>query len=137
MEKKIFALLIALALVSPAKCGHDGGAAVAGALGGLAIGTMIGHATAVPDKRNKADRLEEKIEQEQRARDQEKVRQLENKLEKEELKRKIERQRIQSEQREKEYKNMLTLIVLGIIAAILLALFGVGIAVLIHRKKGS
>jgi putative exporter of polyketide antibiotics len=65
------------------------------------------------------------------------VRKIENKLEKEELKSKIERQRIKAEQREKEYKNMMTFIVLGIIAAILLALFGVGIAVLIHRKKGN
>jgi hypothetical protein len=137
MKMKFLAVITALSFTCPVKCGHDGGAAVAGALGGLAIGTMIGHATAAPDKHSKADRLEEKLEQEQRARDQEKVRQLENKLEKEELKRKIQRQRIMAEQSEKEHKNMLTLIVLGIIAAILLALFGVGIAVLIHKRKGS
>lgn len=134
MEKRVLALLIALALVSPARCGHEGGAAVAGALGGLAIGTMIGQSSARADR---SDRVEEKLEQEQRERDQEKVSQLERKLEQKELERKIEEQRIKSEQRESEYKNLLTFIVLGIIAAMLLALFGVGIAALVHRKKGS
>lgn len=134
MDNRVLGLLIALALVLPAKCDHDGGAAVAGALGGLAIGTMIGSAAAQSDK---SERVEEKLEQEQRARDQEKVQLLEKKLERKELERKIEEQRIQSEQREKEYKNMITLIVLGIIAAILLALFGVGLAFLIHRNKGN
>ena len=130
MKKKVLVLLAALALVSPAKCGHEGGAVAAGAHDGA----MIEQSS---DKADKSDRVENKFEQEQRERDQEKVRQLENKLEKEELKRKIERQRIKSEESENEYKNMLTFIVLGLIAALLLALFGVGIAALIHRKKGS
>lgn len=134
MEKKVLALLMALALISPVKCGHEGGAVAVGALGGLAVGTMIGHASARSDR---SDRVEEKLEQEQRERDQEKVSQLERKLEQKELERKIEEQRIRSEQRESEYKNMITFIVLGIIAALLLALFGVGIAAMIHKKKGS
>lgn len=131
MDKKIFLLMSSLALVCPAQCGHDGGAVAAGALGGLAVGTMLGHATAKSDK---SERVEERLEQEQRDRAQEKIRALEKKIEKKELERKIEEQRVKSES---EYKNMITIIVLGILAAILLAMFGVGISFLFHRKKGE
>lgn len=131
MDKKIILLLSSLSLISPGHCRHDGGAVAAGALGGLAVGTMIGHATAKSDR---SERVEERMDQEQRERDQEKIRELEKKIEKKELERKIEDQRIKSEN---EYKSMATIIILGILAAILLAMFGVGIAFLVHRKKGE
>jgi hypothetical protein len=129
MDKKIFLLMSSLAFACPV-CGDDGGALAVGALGGLAVGTMIGQAAASSDK---SERVEARLDQEQRERDQEKIRELEKRIEKKELERKIE----DSVKSEGGYKNMVTVVILGILAAILLAMFGVVIAFLVHRKKGE
>ncbi len=129
MDKKILLLMSGLVFTCPVKCGHDGGAVAAGALGGLAVGTMIGAAASS----DHSERVEARLDQEQRERDQERIRELEKRIEEKELERRLE-ERIKSEG---GYKNIVTVVILGILAAIFLAMFGVGIAFLLHRKTGE
>jgi Flp pilus assembly protein TadB len=129
MDKKILLLMSGLAFAGPVHCDHNGGAIAAGALGGLAVGTMIGAAASS----DKSERVEARLDQEQRERDQERIRELEKRIEEKELERRLE-ERIKTEG---GYKNIFTIIILGILAAILLAMFGVGIAFLLHKKTGE
>ncbi|KKQ33556.1 MAG: Protein Map7d2 [candidate division TM6 bacterium GW2011_GWF2_37_49] len=130
--KKITYLLLTLVALSPRiQCRHDGGAVVAGALGGLAVGTMIGSASAQSERNS---RVEDRLDQEQRERDQEKVRDLERKLEKKEMERKIEEQRLLAEQREKERASTMHIIFISLIFILGLALAGLGIAIILKKK---
>jgi len=129
---------LAIFLAFPPLQAHgDGGAVAAGALGGLAIGTMIGSASSrdsgkasraereAMKAQDEAERAKEKAEQVRIERDQERVRQLEKELERREMERKIEAQS----------QGSSTTFTLLLIAIGLLFFTILGLAVFMFRRK--
>ncbi len=103
--------------------GHDGGAAVAGTLGGLAVGTLIGSAVAGESRKDvraeqEAIRAQDKAEQ---------VRYEQEKLAREMDRRDLERKFAESQKRETDPMMML---LIGIVAILFLAVLGLGFVIL-------
>lgn len=97
-----------------------GGDAVAGALGGLAIGTMIGGATSGNSRSSRAEREAERAH-DKADRQQERVERLEREIDRREL-----------EQRIGSGNSMVTILV-ALVVVLLLAVIGLG--VFIMRRK--
>ncbi len=128
MNKYFIGVLVTIMICPKVYAGHGGDAAV-GALGGLAVGTMIGSAMSDSKKssraeqeairaQDKAERAEEKADQLRIEQEQERIRQLEHKL----------------EQRQQPAKNdATTMLLLGLVGILLLAVIGLGVAIL--RRK--
>lgn len=126
MKKQIFITLVASALCFQDLAPRDGGAAVAGALGGLAIGTMIGSASSRDSRtERRAERAEDIAEQNRIDAERQRVTQLEREMERRELERKIAEN--------SSFGGNLSLILFALVIVLLFAVIGLGIVVL--RKK--
>lgn len=141
MNKYLIGLLVTI-IVCPKVYAHGGGDAALGALGGLAVGTMIGSAVASDSKKSsraeqeairaqdKADRAQEKAEQLRIERAEEKTEQLRIEHEQERV-RQLERQL--DKQKDTDKGSTTTMLLLGLVAILLLAVIGLGVVVL--RRK--
>lgn len=141
--KKHLLILVVLGLAQPLNAGRcgSGGAAIAGALGGLAVGTMIGSATASGTNKQaahaerkadkaeqKAMRAQDKAEQLRIEQDQQRINQLERELERREVERKI----AEVHHKHGGHDNMM-MILLILIGFLTVAVIGLSIMVL--RRK--
>ena len=130
MKKILFPLLIVLVgatntTVFP-RHGHGGGGAVVGALGGMAVGTMIGSAVAQGSHSDRAEReavkAQEKTDQLRIDQEHQRVAQIERDADRRELERKLEEQRkvIEQQQQQQQSSSSPLVIALSILAGILL-----------------
>ncbi len=106
----------------------NSGAAIAGALGGLAIGTMIGSA-ATSDRRDDSagQRAEEKAEQVRIDQERQRVTQLEREMDRREVERRLAETRGNS-------SHDLTYMLMVAVVIVLLFMVG-GLAIMIMRRK--
>lgn len=126
--KKTFVAVLVSFLACPSVHAR-GGDAVAGALGGLAVGTMIGSATAKDSRRSsraeqEAIRAQEKAEQVRIDQERERVVRLEKELERRDLDRKL------AETKSGDSTTTILLILVGILTAVL-----AGLGFMLLRKK--
>lgn len=134
------ALFLSAAISNASGRGGDGGAVVAGTLGGLMVGSMITSAAA--DSSNRKTRVEDKIENVQRENDLSKVTQLQREMDKKELEHKLEQQRLVEQQRlatiqqEHERSNSFMYLLLGVIFIMFFAILGLGVLLINMRKRG-
>lgn len=138
--KKIFMSLLVLTASAPsAFCRGDGGAVVAGTLGGLMVGSMI--TSAASESSNRRARIEDKIDNVEREHDRSKVSQLQREIDKKELEAKLEQQRLIEQQRvaamqqERDRSNSFMYMLFGVIFIMFLAIVGLGIFMVHMRKK--
>lgn len=127
MKKQIFLALLLISFSFPSiGIARDGGAAVAGALGGLAIGTMLGSATARGSTtERKAERAEEIAEQNRIDAERERVARLEREMDRRDVERRLADQ--------SGFGGSLSMILFALVIVLLFAVIGLGIVVL--RKK--
>ena len=106
----------------------SGGAAVAGALGGLAIGTMLGSAAANNNRDDAAgQRAEEKAEQVRIDHERQRVAQLEREMDRHEVERRL------AESRGNAGHDMAYMIMIAVVI-VLLFMVG-GLSIMIMRRK--
>lgn len=133
MKKIIFTGLLVL-MTSSTLCAGRGGDAVVGALGGLAVGTMIGQATAADSSKRRADRTEEEIrrveerQELRREQDKERIDRLERELERSQMKNKVKSAKTQSNKIEP-----LMVFLLVLIGMLMILVIGLGAAILRRR----
>ena len=108
--------------------GNSGGAAVAGALGGLALGTMIGSAAASDRRDDSAgQRAEDKAEQVRIDHERQRVAQLEREMDRREVDRRLAESRGNS-------GHDITYMIMIAVVIVLLFMVG-GLAIMIMRRK--
>lgn len=139
MKKFLLSVLFLAAGTPNAFCRGDGGAVVAGTLGGLMVGSMITSAAA--DSSNRRARVEDKIDSVERENDRREVTQLQREMDKKELDAKLEQQRLIEQQRlvamqhERDRNTSFMYLLFGVIFFMFLAVVGLGILVVHMRKK--
>lgn len=129
MKKIILGSLVAVTILFPLH--GRGGDAVVGALGGLAVGTMIGHAAADSSGRRttRAEDEVRRVEDRQtmrREQDQERIARLERELESSKMKTKVRN----AKKKEADSIMMILIILIGLL---MVAVAGLGFAVLRRR----
>lgn len=156
MKKYIISLLFLLLSSPVAHARSDGGAIAAGALGGLAVGTMLGSASASQSRRayrvedravraqeraeqealraqaraeQEALRAQEKVEQIRVEQGQQRIAQLERELERRSIEQKISQSRTKSGN---DTQNTMQIILLGLIGILTLAV--IGLAIIVFRR---
>lgn len=129
MKKTLLPLLVILSSITNNTTlarHHGGGDAVVGALGGMAVGTMIGSAAAQGSRNDRATqeaiKAQDKTEQLRIDQEHQRVAQIERDADRRELERKLEEQRrvIEQQQQQHQSSNSPIVIALSILAGMLL-----------------
>ncbi|MCB9492673.1 MAG: hypothetical protein H6679_00185 [Epsilonproteobacteria bacterium] len=141
--KKLILTVLSLALLSPhfASCRH-GGAAVAGAFGGLALGTMLGTAAANSNNSSRAEReairAQDRADQLQREQQQDRLDQLRRELDQQNKDRQMQEQKLIQEQLMQKQQTQPvsdTMVMMLMFVALLLFFAVVGLSILVLRKR--
>lgn len=137
--KKMFLpiLMLIAALPTPSLQPRGEGAAVAGAFGGLALGTMIGSAAAQSSRNDRATqeaiKAQDKTDQLRIEQERQRVAQIERDADRRGLERKIEEQRKIIEQQQHQSSSSTLIIALSILASILLVAVG-GLLIVLFKR---
>lgn len=142
MKKYILSTIICLLSCPQIHAGRDGGAIAAGALGGLAVGTMLGAASANQSRslsraeqeairaQNRAEqeaiRAQEKVEQIRIEQGQQRIAQLEREIERRNIENKIAKSNAAS-------SNNLYMLLISLVVVLIFAALGVAVLLLKRR----